>query len=222
MGMLRVEIGLTNLLRPHPESRLELLVDTGALYSIIPAARLRELGIEPRERQLFRLADGREIQREVGMARFTYNGREGISKVVFGEEGDASVLGVVALEELGLEVDPVRGELRPATLFLFLADKKRQEALRVDCPHCGSKLVIDAELAAVIDHEPPPKPPAIADLAEAAKGLEEQARKREEKFLEEFAAQKTRSEVLAKKFEEQFNKAKDQPVTKPLRDFDLD
>ncbi|MBI4461341.1 MAG: hypothetical protein HY653_00400 [Acidobacteria bacterium] len=100
--------------------------------------------------------------------------------------------------------------------------KKVDSSLKVACPHCGAKLVVDAKLAAVVDHEPPPKAPAISDLAEAAKGLQEEARKREEKFAEEFAAQKTRSDVLAKKFEEQFKKAKDQPVTKPLRDIDLD
>lgn len=99
---------------------------------------------------------------------------------------------------------------------------KGKSNLAVTCPHCNSKLVVDPVLAAVIDHEPPPKPPTIADLTEAAKGLKEEARKREEKFAEEFAAQKTRSDVLAKKFEEQFKKAKDQPVTKPLRDIDID
>lgn len=99
---------------------------------------------------------------------------------------------------------------------------KAKSNLTVACPACGARLVIDPTLAAVIDHEAPPKPPTIADLAEAAEGLKEEARKREEKFAEEFAAQKTRSDVLAKKFEEQFKKAKDQPVTKPLRDFDLE
>ncbi|MFQ5926264.1 MAG: hypothetical protein ACE5MH_02390 [Terriglobia bacterium] len=101
-------------------------------------------------------------------------------------------------------------------------NQKGKPAFHLSCPHCGAKLVVDPELAAVIDHEPPPKPPSIADLAEAARGLKEEARKREEKFSEEFAAQKTRSDVLAKKFDEQFKKAKDQPVTKPLRDFDLE
>ncbi|MFQ5817821.1 MAG: hypothetical protein ACE5H2_07695 [Terriglobia bacterium] len=100
--------------------------------------------------------------------------------------------------------------------------KKGKPTAHLSCPHCGAKLVIDPELVVVLDHEPPPKQPTIADLAEAASGLKEQARKREEKFADEFAAQKTRSDVLARKFEEQFKKAKDQPITKPLRDFDLD
>jgi predicted aspartyl protease len=119
MGLLHVEVGLANPFQPGRQTSLQMLVDTGALLSIIPGQRLRELGIEPRERRTFKLADGREIEREVGEARFHYDGYEGISKVVFGQTEDAIVMGVLALETLGLEVDPVRGELRPATLFLF-------------------------------------------------------------------------------------------------------
>lgn len=122
MGLLRVQLGLANPFQPERKISLEVLVDTGALLSIIPAERLRELGVEPRERRTFKLADGREIEREVGEVQFEYDGYEGTSKVVFGQKGDAVVMGVLALETLGLEVDPVRGQLRPATLrFSLLA-----------------------------------------------------------------------------------------------------
>jgi hypothetical protein len=187
---------------------------------MIPATLLQELGIRPLVRKAFKTADGRAVERELGDVMLYYNGEQGPTRVIFGEPEDAAVLGLHALETLGLEVDPVNRQLRPTTLFLFFA--KARQNLRLECPHCGSKLTVDATLGAVIDHEPPPKPPTIADLTEAAKGLKEEARKREEKFAEEFAAQKTRSDVLAKKFEEQFKKAKDQPVTKPLRDIDID
>lgn len=220
MGTVVVKMLVGNPNNPARRTAVELVVDTGAVYSIIPASTLRELGVQPKARKTFRTADGRTIERVFGDASFVYDGEEGISRVIFGEENDATVLGVHALEALGLQVDPVTGELRPSTLFLFLA--KAKPNLTVACPACGAKLVIDPTLAAVIDHEPPAKPPTIADLAEAAEGLKEEARKREEKFAEEFAAQKTRSDVLAKKFDEQFKKAKDQPVTKPLRDFDLE
>ncbi len=100
--------------------------------------------------------------------------------------------------------------------------KKRQPTFQVACPHCGAKLTVDTALAVVVDHEPPPKQPTVTDLVEAAKGLSEEARKREEKFLESFAAEKTRADVLARKFEEQLKKTKDKPVEKPLREFDLE
>ena len=66
----------------------------------------------------FQLADGRRIERPVGEARFFYDGKQGVSKVVFAQPTDATVIGVLALKTLGLEVDPVRRELRPVTLFL--------------------------------------------------------------------------------------------------------
>jgi len=220
MGFLRVEVGLANPFQPDRRTSLELLVDTGALLSVIPAERLRQLGVEPRERRRFKLADGRQIEREVGEAVFHYDGYEGTTKVVFGQEEDAALLGVLALETLGLEVDPVRGELRPATLFLFFAGKKAKSSVEVGCPHCGAKLTVDPELAAVIAHEPPPD--KKYDFDEQLKGLSEAERKREELFRQQMAAEKDRSKLLDRKFQESFEKAKDQPITRPIRDIDLE
>lgn len=220
MGTVVVKVDIANPLEPAHRASLEVLVDTGALYSMVPGNLLHQLGVEPLARRAFRTADGRSMERPLADVLLFYDGEQGATRVIFGEPSDVAVLGLHALETLGLEVDPVNKKLRPTTLFLYAAKAKTN--LTVACPHCGSKLVVDSVLGAVLDHEPPPKQPAIADLSEAAKGLQEEARKREEKFAEEFAAQKTRSDVLAKKFEEQFKKAKDQPVSKPLRDFDLD
>ncbi len=65
------------------------------------------------------MANGQFIERNVGEARFFYDGRKSVSPVIFGEEGDAAVLGVVTLESLGLEVDPVRKQVRPTRLILY-------------------------------------------------------------------------------------------------------
>jgi len=220
MGAVFAKLGIANPLNPVREALLELLVDTGALYSVIPANTLRDLGIEPFERKSFKTADGRKIERAVGEASFTYNGERATSRVIFGAEDDASVLGVTALEELGLEVDPTSGTLRPATLFLFFAGKKTKEAFEVGCPHCGAKLTVDAELGAVLSHEPPPE--KKVDFDEQLKEVSEAERKREEVFRQQMEAAKDRSKLLERKFEESFKKAKDQPVTKPVRDFDLE
>ncbi|MBI4466571.1 MAG: aspartyl protease family protein [Acidobacteria bacterium] len=119
MGVVSAKLGIANPLNPTRGTTVELLVDTGALYSVLPRRVLTELGIEPFERKVFKTADGRQIERAVGEAVFAFNSERGISKVVFGDERDASVLGVTALEELGLEVDPASRKLRPSTLFLY-------------------------------------------------------------------------------------------------------
>ncbi len=128
MGFMQVKVGLENVSASVARREVELLVDTGALYSMVPAKLLRELGVEPREKLTFELADGRTMECAVGEARFYYDGRTAISRIIFGEEGDAGpvpegygagVLGVVTLEELGLEVDPIRHQIRPTRLILY-------------------------------------------------------------------------------------------------------
>ena len=119
MGFTNVRVELENLFKKGVRKGVDLLVDTGALHSIVPGALLHELGIEPTQRLEFELADGRFIMRKVGEARFFYDGKEALSNVIFGEQDDAAVLGVVTLEQMGLEVDPVNKQVRPARLILY-------------------------------------------------------------------------------------------------------
>ncbi len=98
--------------------------------------------------------------------------------------------------------------------------KKGSEAFDIECPHCAAKLTVDAELKAVLAHEPPPE--KKYDFDEQLKGLSEAERKREELFRQQMEAQKDRSKLLDRMFDESFKKAKDQPITKPIRDFDLE
>lgn len=220
MGTVIATFEVTNPLEAKKHAAVELLVDTGALYSVLPASVLQELGIEPLERKSFKTADGRRIERAVGEAVFAYNGQRGTSKVVFGTEDDASLLGVTALEALGLEVDPTSGTMRPATLFLYFGGKPSQRAVEISCPHCQAKLTVDTELGAVLSHEPPPERKVDFDLQ--LKEVTEAERKREEVFRQQVEAQKERSKLLERKFQQSFEKAKDQPVTRPIRDIDLE
>lgn len=96
-----------------------LLVDSGASYSVIKEDFLKKLEIQPLERREFTLANGQRIKRQVGGVRVRVADRLGFSSVIFGEEHDQEVLGVTALEELGLELDPVTKRLRPLELFLL-------------------------------------------------------------------------------------------------------
>ena len=100
--------------------------------------------------------------------------------------------------------------------------KKPTPPVQVTCPCCHARLTIDPQLAAVLSHEAPPKTAPEVDISDAARILQEQARRREDKFRESWEAEKKKEDVLARKFEEALKKAKDQPVEKPLRDFDLE
>jgi len=117
-GFVKVKARVWNIRDPSRAAEVELLADTGAIYTVLPSSILRDLGIEPISKRRFRLADNRVIERDVGVIGIQIEDRWTYTPTVFGDEG-VYLLGVVTLEELGLEVDPVRGVLKPAELLLF-------------------------------------------------------------------------------------------------------
>jgi hypothetical protein len=96
--------------------------------------------------------------------------------------------------------------------------KSEFEAL---CPCCQATLVIDANLKRVVRHEEPVRGDR-PELSDAQRILAEEAARRETIFQQSVAAEKTRGDALSKRFEEALRQARDEPVTKPQRDFDLD
>jgi hypothetical protein len=100
--------------------------------------------------------------------------------------------------------------------------KKSTPTIDVTCPCCQAKLVVDAELAVVLSHEAPPKAAPDVDLSDTARLLREQEERREEKYKQSVEYEKKKSDVFDRLFEEGLKKAKDKPVEKPIRDFDLD
>ena len=97
---------------------MEFLIDSGAIYSVVPASILEKLGIKPITEQEFRLADGSKIVRKKGIALFKYGERIGGADVIFGQEDDSVLLGMFTLEALGLALDPLRRELKPLPMVL--------------------------------------------------------------------------------------------------------
>lgn len=95
---------------------VDALVDTGATYTVLPRPLLEELGVPPHTRAPFVLADGREVERELGRAWIRIDGREEFSLVVF---GDQALLGAVTLEELRLAPDPVSRRLVPVPALMM-------------------------------------------------------------------------------------------------------
>ena len=90
-----------------------LLVDSGAIYTVIPGEDLSKLGIVAHSEEEFELADGEVIKRKVGDAHYEFRGRKGSAPVVFGEKSDSKLLGILTLEALGLVLDPLKRELKP-------------------------------------------------------------------------------------------------------------
>jgi predicted aspartyl protease len=90
----------------------------------MPASLLRELGVPILERWPFRLADGREVEMDVGETRIRVDGRERTTVVVFAEEGTGPILGAVTLEEFRLGVDPIAQRLIPVPGLLMSSPRE--------------------------------------------------------------------------------------------------
>jgi len=95
-----------------PSQTAEVLVDTGATYTMIPRTILEPLGVVASRKKLVRLGDGRTMERGLGLAHVRYDKYESPTWILFGEPGDAAVLGALTLEELSLQVDPESQQLR--------------------------------------------------------------------------------------------------------------
>ena len=87
MSITHVSAIVSNLQKPQNSSNQRFLVDSGAVYFVMPESVLKKLGIKPTHRQQFSLANGEVIEKPVGNALFEYRGKTGASPVVFGEEG---------------------------------------------------------------------------------------------------------------------------------------
>ena len=119
MGKTYAWIWIENIYT-RKRKRLKLLVDTGATFTWIKRETLEELGIEPVRKERFELINGEIIERDVGEARVIYRDITGLTMVVFAEKDDKEVLGLMALESLGLYVHPSTGKLmREKALLAF-------------------------------------------------------------------------------------------------------
>ena len=118
MGLTVLEVEVANPATPEKTEMVEFLIDSGAIYSVVPTPILERLGIRPLSQQQFRLADGSKIVRKKGVAVFKHGELVGGGDVIFGEEGDSNLLGALTLEALGLSLDPLRRELKPLPMIL--------------------------------------------------------------------------------------------------------
>ena len=86
---------------------IEVLVDTGAELTWLPAELLDKAGIKPRRKRTFQTATKQLIERDVGYAILRANGYETADEIVFAQPTDLNLLGVRTLEGFGVMVDNI-------------------------------------------------------------------------------------------------------------------
>jgi len=112
MGATHVTVLIRN--PAHPERTWEglFLVDTGAPDSLVPRPHLEAIGLGPKGQRSYELADGREIKMDITTADIEFMGEIVGGTIIFGEAGAEPILGVTALESVGIEVDPLNQRLK--------------------------------------------------------------------------------------------------------------
>jgi len=118
MGLVKAKFRIVNPVEREKFTDVEGVVDTEAIYTVVNRMVLESIGLRPVERRRF-TAFGGEVVRDVGIAEVELMGRRGGITVIFGEEKDVAILGVTALEALGLEVDPIKNALKEARLLML-------------------------------------------------------------------------------------------------------
>jgi hypothetical protein len=98
---------------------------------------------------------------------------------------------------------------------------KLKSEREIECPCCGAALVVDLNLGRVVSHREPESGLKV-ELSEAERILAEQKERREAAFNQSVTAEKGRGDALSRRFEEALKQAKEEPVSRPLREFDLD
>jgi len=125
--MFKKKVRVANNKNPNQFFEEEFWVDTGALYSFVPEDFLERIGIEPSVTRNLILADGRQDTRLPGFCDFQIEDLEGTipCPVIFAPKGSLFLLGATALENFGVDVDPIQRKLKPilAVIGGFLASQ---------------------------------------------------------------------------------------------------
>ncbi len=119
MGFVKTRVRVSNPSNPTKYAELELLVDTGATFTLTPSAIFGEIEGEADGKFKLRTADGRFIERNGSTVWVEVEGKGYKVPVIVGEEEDVPVLGITTLEILGLEVDPITKKLKPTEYLLL-------------------------------------------------------------------------------------------------------
>jgi clan AA aspartic protease len=112
MGLTKVTVKLTSLAGPQRSYEALFLVDTGATDCMAPADEMEKLGIPKKGKTVYELADGSVREYPFGLAQIEFMGETTAGRIIFGEPGAEPLLGVTALESVGIMVDPANKTLK--------------------------------------------------------------------------------------------------------------
>ena len=111
MGLTHVAVKVRNR-DTHDTFSTNFLVDTGATDSMVPACELLRIGIKPNHKKIYELASGELIKFDVAYAEFSFMDDTIESRVIFGPDNAEPILGVLALEAVGVVIDPSSQKLK--------------------------------------------------------------------------------------------------------------
>ncbi|HVS20520.1 MAG TPA: retroviral-like aspartic protease family protein [Pyrinomonadaceae bacterium] len=112
MGLTHVTVALKGFGAPNGVYEADFLVDTSATDSLAPESELRKAGIQPVGRTAYELASGRVEEDSFGLAEISFMGEITAGRVIFGPDDAEPILGVTALESVGITIDPTNRPLR--------------------------------------------------------------------------------------------------------------
>jgi clan AA aspartic protease len=112
MRLIHVTVTLKALSTSTEQYEANFLVDTGATDSMAPAAELRKIGVQPEGKMAYELADGSLQEYPFGVAKTEFMGEITAGRVIFGPDDVEPLLGLTALESVGIVVDPANRTLK--------------------------------------------------------------------------------------------------------------
>jgi aspartyl protease family protein len=119
MGFTYVGVNLYNPADSKKTAKVNLLLDSKALFSSVLGELLQKMELRPVERRKLKVYGGMTVERDISSAVIEYQGHRATVPVIFAEPQDTSVLGATALESLGYELDPVTKKLRAVELLML-------------------------------------------------------------------------------------------------------
>lgn len=111
-GATHVTVTIRNPAAPERYWEGLFLVDTGATDSLVPRDHLAAIGLEPLSKRTYELADGNELRMDITVAQIEFMGEIVGGTIIMGAPGTEPILGVTALESVGIEVDPKNQTLK--------------------------------------------------------------------------------------------------------------